>query len=262
MASPILGHFKHLSVSNVNAFAEYRPQWLMERVFNLRTPMSPKAYVGRAVEHGIAVSVQHQVKLEAAIGAAVDLYNEETAGDDVDEADQFREVIAPLVEAGIEQIKPIIASYGPVNRTQGRIDLDQLPGLPGIPWLGYTDFELGANHECRHIVDCKVTWRTPSVIKPAWVRQGSLYRYARKTDVTFLTLIPLKSGVKTTSFVVDNHDSGIKELVAYARAMDTALTLPREQLAALYTPSRDDWWLKDEMAQSLAKEVWPDLMAA
>lgn len=245
-------YFKHLSVSNVNGFISWRSKWYLERIAGFKSVMGPEAHRGSAVEHGVAHGLIQHAPPADCIALALHDYDELCADLDIDHTATIRDGIPALTTALLEHLKP----YGKVVSTQ-RECRGEFSQLPGVNWIGFIDFEF----ESGLIVDVKTKKQTPSELPSDWGRQGAFYHNRLGMPVKFVCGIPLKGGPRIVTFDItdENGPQYLDQLLEGARAMDRILSLPKDSLADVFTPSPDDWFLKDEMTFNAAKEIWPIL---
>lgn len=245
-------YFKHLSVSNVNGFISWRSKWYLERIAKAALPMGPEAHRGTAVEHGVTHGLIQGAPLDACVSVALQDYDTLAAGLDLDDAAECRKPIPALVSALIDALKPL----GKVTAVQRRVE-KTYPEFPGVSWIGFADIIF----EDSLCVDIKTRGRTPSEFPGDWGRQGAFYNDCLKMPVKFVCAIPLAKETRVVKYdlAADHAATYLEQLLDGAKLMDRLLSLPASQLADVFTPSPDEWFLKDTQTFNAAKEVWPIL---
>lgn len=241
-------YMKSFSPSSVNKFIEDKPGFFMERV--LKFPFIPNCAMekGKAVETGVTEMLMGMMGEEQAVAKALDVYDAGTRDMDVEEAAQHRVHIPKLVAAGYEGL----AKYGKLLRAQIRVEFGAGWNDTALPWLGFADFEFEDV-----IVDLKVTGKTPSDLRPGYARQGAFYTAGLGKPTVFAHVVCTPTG--KISFVekgVDDSAGQLRVLTRAAQAIDTALSVPSEQLKALWFPDPGAWQNGDAGTQAKISEVW------
>jgi len=191
---------KHHSPSSVSSFLENRAQWYRNKIIGDKFSGSEHTARGTAVEAGINnwLTCSDTDSTIEAIKHALEIWHRETESFKDDPQFQLKELefkqsIAPLVNAGIESVKEryleVIDAY-PVQ--QHKISLD-IPGCK-FPVLGYLDWYFPN----KLVVDNKVSGKKPSKLKQGYIVQGSVYHMATGLPVEFHFEVANKTPTITT----------------------------------------------------------------
>ena len=185
----------HLSPSQLTTFSADPSLWVAQKLFGLKTPTSPAAMRGRAVETAV-VKFLLGSSMEEAQGAALDEFDAGAVTTFVrgmsDAALKERDGLPEIVQMALTELIPLGTPRFPAEGGQMKISLPVRFGDEEddvIELMGYLDLDYEDE-----VVDLKTTLRMPSEMSWNHTIQHAVYsRAVRPRPVRFLYVTPKKA---------------------------------------------------------------------
>jgi len=181
----MFNEIKHHSPSAVASFLENRAQWFRSKICGDPFTGSQHTARGTAVEAGINFYLDGSTEATAdAVKHAIETWEKEITPFKDDPEFQlneleFKQSIAPLVNCGIESVNDKYVSSLGEPKQQYKVAGD-IPGCR-CPVMEYIDWIFPG----KLVVDNKVTDKSPSKLKQAYIIQGAVYHMSTGLPVQF-----------------------------------------------------------------------------
>lgn len=230
--SPFEKHgIKHLSPSSLLTYQSNPSLWVGRYLLKWPDEAGPKAWVGNAVEAGLA-SYLGSDELPP-LQAALRQYEERAQGDMSDDVAAARAEIEPMLRQACDAMKDRKGSY-PTYQQKVEWFVDGIE----VPVIGYKDFQFLDNR----VMDLKTTRAMPSAPKPDHAAQVGFYMIASKAEIgELLYVTPKKAAIYTIT--VEQANEAVKPLVRAARAVRSLLSITTSpyQALSIFAPDFDDF---------------------
>lgn len=196
----------HLSASSINLWANAPDVWIMQYLFNLRTPMGAAPWRGICVEDAVVETLMGGSEEEAITNALAKFDQRFPIGDE--KTTKERDMIAPMVQLAVEELTEFGKPEFPENERQEKISITAKGDGWEIPVIGYLDLVFPQHGV---VIDLKTTSRLPSSMSAEHVLQRAIYQKAKgNMAVRFLYVTPKKA--------VMLEDGDVNETLALAKA--------------------------------------------
>jgi hypothetical protein len=206
----------HLSASSINRFMADQSGWCVNYLLNQKFKVGYAAFVGKAVETGLAQKLFFpETSLNECTAMAVRQFDAEVksqGGLMTDDLSEHYEKIKSMIPVAIEHFKP----YGEPTRQMGnhqhKIKMDFRFGKKPndkIETIGYLDFYY---EDKPLIIDLKTTMRAPSKWSQGHGIQAAIYSFAMNCPVKFVYVTPKK----IVELTLEEEDK--KEFLGIAKA--------------------------------------------
>lgn len=240
----------HLSASTVNSFIESRHNFYQSKVKSKPFSGSEHTARGTAVEHGVNVWLENPDEKDI-LKHALDKYDDEIkrAGMSVIAGADFRETIKGLLDVALKFYQSEFGERKAITQHKFEYQLDGV----NRKIVGYLDF-LQFDHAVR---DSKVSGKSPSKLKQAYVLQGALYRKALNLPVYFDFFVANKTPVhKAFVLTDDEYAFGISYLTAAAKCIEEIeeCTCPTRMMELMSFPNLEAMWTTKDKKE--AAEIW------
>lgn len=201
----MFSEIKHHSPSAVASFLENRAQWFRSKICGDPFTGSQHTARGTAVEAGINFWLDGNTEATTeAVRHAIETWDKEVIPFKDDPEFQakeleFKQSIAPLVNCGIESVNDKYVSKLGEPKQQYTVAGD-IPGCR-CPVKGYIDWIFPG----KLVVDNKVTGKSPSGLKQAYIIQGAVYHIATGLPVEFHFEVANKTPKVVTFKITDEQ---------------------------------------------------------
>ncbi len=237
---------QHLSVSQLNLWANAPGVYVMERLLKRSAPVGAAAHRGTAVEAGVEHGLMTGEDLQACIDVANATFTERTALNTDPRKEKERAAIPGMVEAALDTLLP----WGRPTHCQVKVEWP-IDGIE-VPVIGYLDFQYDQHGL---ILDLKTAHTISNTIKTPHARQVASY-IGRGSNIRggLVYCTPKKAHV----LQLENPDEHIKALESIARSLRAFLSLSSdaEELAALLSVDTDSFYLAHPTARQNAFAVF------
>ena len=232
----------HLSPSSLNLWAAEPALWVMERLLGRKSPSSPSAARGKAVEHGIHLGLlEPTLPFTECVMAAQAAFDREMILNPDERRESERKNIPGYVEHGLKELR----QYGIPSAYQEKISVS-LKDVP-VPVIGFIDWRFDQHGL---VVDLKTAERLPSAISETHGRQGAIYIGAhRNFGMRFAYVKP--SAGKTDGRAVAVYEMSGDEITRHLKAIGQiairlgrflALSADPSELAGLLVPNYEAFY--------------------
>lgn len=236
MLNPFERHnIKHLSPSSLQTYQANPSLWVGRYLLKWADDAGPKAWVGNAVEAGLAsyLGADEVPPLQAALRQ----FEEKAAGDLSENVSAARAEIEPMLKQACDAMQARKGSY-PTYQQRVEWFVDGIE----VPIIGYKDFQfLDAS-----ILDLKTTRAMPSSPKTDHAAQVGFYMIASKVDVGELLYVTPKKSALYTLTIEQAHEA-VKPLLIAAKAVRSLLNRVEtgEDALSIFAPNFDDFRWSD-----------------
>lgn len=256
-----LHKLKNVSPSQVAKFRSAPSAWACEKLGNVRFPASYPLIQGSAVELGVEFGVFNKdVKIDDCVRVAINYFKKNTMlmKDVAEEREKRTPIITRMVQAGIEQLRPLGVPSDPPEGSrqhQVKIPVRFAKGNDGtIDCLGYLDFYYP---DLNLIVDLKTSKNAPRGWSLAHGIQASIYQRAIASttgtvpEVKFLYVLSRQKDpwlwldLEDSSYFLESFKQTVCQMEKFLRLSSNAQDL----IAALpYDPDSFYWNDAQEIA--------------
>lgn len=249
-----LPELKHHSASTINSFLTNRAQWYRNKIIGDKFQGSEHTARGTAVEAGINhwLSGDTDATVES-VKHAISIWDKEIGYFDPkldpDKELEFKQTLAPLVNAGIKSVKERYSEkYNRELVQQYKIAVD-VPGCQ-FPALGYLDWIIPDTL----VIDNKVTGKTPSKLSQNYIVQGAVYVKATKLPVEFHFEVALKTPKCVVIRITEEEvEYGWKLFCRACRAIEAIFAAPLdgELMENLFLANPDSFYNQKDINKAL-----------
>ncbi len=236
----------HLSVSQLNLWANAPGVYVMERLLKRSAPVGAAAHRGTAVEAGVEHGLMTGEDLNACIDIANAVFTERTALTTDPRKDKERAGIPGMVEQALD----VLLQWGRPTDCQKKVEW-QIEGVE-VPVIGYLDFRYDQHGL---IFDLKTAHTISNTIKTPHARQVASY-IGRGSNIRggLVYCTPKKAHV----LQLENPDEHIRALENIAHSLRSFLALSKdaEELASLLSVDTDSFYLAHPKARQNAFQTF------
>ena len=245
-----------LSPSTLNHFAAEPAHWVMQRLLNMRAPVSAAAARGTAVEWGVHQGLMRaDLPVADCVAAAEAAFDREMVLNPDHRRHAERGKIPDYVANALSELR----AYGVPTAAQGRVQI-RLDDVP-VPVEGCLDWQFD---EHGLIVDLKTTERLPSAICDAHGRQGAVYAKAHGNyGMRFAYVKPTAGKQDGRAAVVyemsaDDVRRHLQALQQIALRLGRFLSLSSDphELAGLLVPDFEHFWWSHPIGRSHGRNLY------
>lgn len=222
---------QHLSPSSLQTYQANPSLWVGRYLLKWPDDAGPKAWVGQAVEAGLAAYLSSEEM--PPLTAALKQFDERAQGEVTDDILTARAEIAPMLTQACDAMKARKGSY-PTYQQKVEMRVDGIE----VPIIGYKDFQFLDDR----IMDLKTTRAMPSSPKSDHAAQVGFYMLASGVSTgELLYVTPKKSGLYTLT-VEDAHEA-VKPLLRAAKAVRSLLSSVNggPHALSIFAPDFDDF---------------------